>query len=64
MTTRQERLDAMRRELREQDEAFRRLSPVAARLGEQPIAIPRHLLEPLEPTPAVPAAPPISGVRA
>jgi hypothetical protein len=56
----------MRRELCEQDEVFRRLRLVAARIGQEPIAIPSHLLEPLEATPA-PAAPgtlPISGVRA
>jgi ferric-dicitrate binding protein FerR (iron transport regulator) len=60
---RKERLEAIRRELEKQDEAWQRLQAVAARLGDVEIAVPRDVLEQLVGSNPQPAAP-ITGVRA
>ncbi len=60
---RRERLEAIRRELEKQDEAWQRLQTAAARLGDVEIAVPRDVLEQLVGSNPEPAAP-ITGVRA
>jgi hypothetical protein len=60
---RSERLEAIRRELEEQDEAWRRLQAVAARLGDLEIEVPREVLDRIVVAIPEPAAP-VMGVRA
>ena len=60
---REKQLEAVRRELAQQDEAWRQLQGVAARLGDVEIAVPQEVLEQIVGSTTEPAAP-ILGVRA
>jgi type II secretory pathway component PulJ len=60
---RQEQLDAVRRQLEQQDEAWQRLQAMAARLEDVEIAVPREVLEQIVGSTPEPAAP-VLGVRA
>jgi hypothetical protein len=61
----QEQLDAVRRELEKQDEAWRSARDVLARLGDATqIPVPREVLELLEAPVASPTPPPVGSVRA
>jgi hypothetical protein len=59
---RSEQLEAIRRELEKQDEAWKRLQAVAARLGDVEIEVPREVLEKVVGPTHEPAAP-MMGVR-
>jgi hypothetical protein len=66
MATRiQEQLEAMKRELEAQDEAWQRAKETLARLGDVRIAVPRELLEEIDAVTTVtqPATPFVVGVR-
>jgi hypothetical protein len=59
---RDERLEAIRREMQQQDEAWQRALAVAVHLGDVELAVPREVLAQIvDPTPQ-PAAP-VLGVR-
>jgi hypothetical protein len=58
-----EKLEALRRELAQQDEAWRQLQNMAARLGDAEIAVPQEVLEQIVGSTPEPAAPMV-GVRA
>ncbi|HEX3346039.1 MAG TPA: hypothetical protein VHS09_15755 [Polyangiaceae bacterium] len=60
---RRERLEAIRRELEKQEEAWERLQVLASRVGDAEIAVPRAVLEQILGTDKDPAAPP-GAVRA
>ena len=60
---RQEQLDAVRRQLEQQDEAWQRALAVAARLGDVELAVPREVLTQIVGSTPQPAAP-VLGVRA
>jgi hypothetical protein len=65
MTNREERLEAIRRELQNQNEAWRRASEALSRAGDIIIAVPGEMLEALgAPPPATAALPGASGIRA
>lgn len=60
-----ERLETMRRVLREQDAAWRRACEALGRLGDVRLLVPHEALEQLEAPVAAPAAAPlVQGVRA
>jgi hypothetical protein len=60
---REKQLEAIRRELALQEEAWRQLQGVAARLGDVEIAVPQEVLEQFVGSTIEPAAP-MLGVRA
>jgi len=60
---RDERLEAIRREMQQQDEAWQRALAVAARLGDVELAVPREVLTQIVGSTPEPAAP-VLGVRA
>ncbi len=65
MTNREERLEAIRRELHNQNEAWRRASEALCRAGDILVAVPSEMLEALgAPAPTIPAPPGASGIRA
>jgi hypothetical protein len=65
MNSREERLEAIRRELQNQNEAWRRASEALSRAGDVLIAVPGEMLEALGATPpTTPALPGSPGIRA
>lgn len=65
MNNREERLEAIRRELQNQNETWRRASEALSRAGDILIAVPGEMLEALgAPAPTTPALPGIPGIRA
>ncbi len=65
MNDREERLEAVRRELEAQNEKWRRASEALSEAGEILVAVPADLFEALTaPLPAAPAPTPTTGIRA
>jgi hypothetical protein len=65
MTNREERLEAIRRELQHQNEAWRRASETLSRAGDVLIAVPAEMLDALgAPAPTTPVLPGAPGIRA
>lgn len=65
MTNREERLEAIRREIRNQDEAWQKAREALSRAGDVLIAVPAEAFEALTaPLPSAPVPPHATGIRA